>query len=354
MMSKTIQDRKSNHSTSRQGRPRSRTSPLSHHPWLRRKRLPLEEASMIIPFDSVAQGISHKENEKPVQDAACSATRSFAGGEVAIAIVADGHGGEKYLRSAEGAAMAVREAQAVLLEFCGEIYSRPDALGEMRKNVADFVERNLPMLEQKILERWRRKTLAHFRVRPLTDQEADIAEKHHLDTGSEDIAVLYGTTLVAALLTPDFHLSIHIGDGRCVIVEADGRCEAAVPEDEAQGFGLTHSLCGSQALNEFRHAFGTRAISGMVAATDGVVDSFLPESYAAFIVDRLRAGFIADPETTREELKRFLPSLSERGSRDDCAIAGFWRVEDAETPDEAQAPGANPGQAGEPAADAAI
>jgi hypothetical protein len=139
---------------------------------------------------------------------------------------------------------------------------------------------------------------------------------------------IYGTTLVAAMLTPQFWFALQIGDGACVVIAEGGNTKIAIPADESLAFGKTTSLCDTNAAGHFRHSFGFDTILGISVATDGVVDSFLPEKYIDF-TNELRENFIKQPAAAKEkekELQTFLPDLSERGSRDDVAIAGLWRV----------------------------
>jgi hypothetical protein len=97
--------------------------------------------------------------------------------------------------------------------------------------------------------------------------------------------------------------------------------------DDNEGFGVTHSICSSRALEHFKHAFGFNRIQGITVATDGVADSFIPQKYLEFTVN-LRAGFLTAPKTAAAELQeKTMPYISEQGSRDDVVIAGVWHGE---------------------------
>jgi serine/threonine protein phosphatase PrpC len=279
---------------------------------------------MLIGFNACAMGFSHKANDKPCQDAAIhglNREKSFG-----IAVVADGHGGEKYFRSDVGSKLAVATATAVIRELLVSVSTDVD------------LEKNLRLVEQKIIKRWRDKVERHIQRNPWTPAELALCKEKNIDLehlrGRDKLVTIYGTTLVAAAVTDSFWFALQIGDGQCALIDGDGNrddsgteiaenAKVAIPPDEEQGFGLTQSLCASDAADKFRHSFGRGAIGGITVATDGVVDSFLPDAYLKFTI-RLRDNFIRDAKASQTELKGWLPTLSEQGSRDDVAIAGIF------------------------------
>jgi hypothetical protein len=104
--------------------------------------------------------------------------------------------------------------------------------------------------------------------------------------------------------------------------------EPSVPAillDNEQGFGMTRSLCSADAMKYFNSFSDRGNYTGTTVASDGVVDSFDQASgkYLTFN-ETLRKNFTETPEEAREELKRFLPELSRRGSKDDVSIAGIF------------------------------
>jgi hypothetical protein len=282
---------------------------------------------MFIGFHSVTKGANHIEKGTPCQDAAIS----IVGKEypIAMAIAADGHGGEKYFRSDMGSKFAVNATKSVLwYKFCKPVFENQQYSEELNRNKSAFIGKNIPKLEQQIIKKWREYVLGHYAKNPLNEAEIAICKKHQLDAADENVrASFYGSTLLAALIMPGFYFAIQIGDGLCVKIARNGKAAVFVPEDERLGFGETTSLCAADAVNNFRHSIGTGAIAGITVATDGVVDSFEREKYFEFLY-KFRGKCFEAPGGAKEELDAFLPTLSERGSRDDCAIAGVWTRED--------------------------
>jgi serine/threonine protein phosphatase PrpC len=108
---------------------------------------------------------------------------------------------------------------------------------------------------------------------------------------------------------------------------SDGTVEMSVPQDERLGFGVTTSLCDSDAADNFRHYYAKTAegFEAVILCTDGVVDSFTPDSFPRVnqkILDEMKNN----KESAEAQLKEWLPILSERGSQDDASIAGVYAV----------------------------
>jgi serine/threonine protein phosphatase PrpC len=158
----------------------------------------------------------------------------------------------------------------------------------------------------------------------LIDAETEIC---HINNISPDDPAIYGTTLLAALVSDLFWFVIQIGDGLCVVLESQETAFCPIPEDERLAFGRTTSLSDSEAISNFRENYGFCSIMGLTVATDGITDSFEPDKYIQFNKE-LYANFTQFPVKAEEELQEFLPKISERGSRDDVAIAGIFKTKE--------------------------
>ncbi|MDR1891459.1 MAG: protein phosphatase 2C domain-containing protein [Oscillospiraceae bacterium] len=286
---------------------------------------------MFVSFACSKQGSSHIKNNKPCEDSSgCFENKAY---NTHIAIVADGHGGDKYFRSKFGSALAVESAHEVIdrfIEYTGE--NKTGFFDADAKNDPSKTSGNLKKTEEKIVSAWRKKVLQHIQDNPWTDDEKDFCKKHTIvikENDEHQMYSIYGSTLLAAVVTENFWFVLQIGDGACVIIHKNGKAEIAVPDDEEQGFGVTKSLCNTDALENFRHNFGFEKIIGATVVTDGVSDSFPPETYLEFNVIELLQNFVKQPEETKKELQESLPQLSERGSGDDVSIAGIFNQAEA-------------------------
>jgi serine/threonine protein phosphatase PrpC len=279
---------------------------------------------MFIGFKAVEQGLSHKEIDKECQDSAYSFVNKEK--SLGIAVVADGHGSEKHFRSKQGSEFAVYIAKDVISRFykiAAPVLHEFIETGNNKK-AKDFLDKNLPTLEQEIIRQWRSRTIANYKNVSLKEEEQLICNELNINIDNEDdITRMYGTTLIAAFVTNEFWFAIQIGDGLCVMLPQSENPKTAVPGDDRLAFGRTTSLCDTDAAKNFRHNFAFEKILGITVATDGVTDSFETEKYLEFNTE-LRKDFKAFPEQAESELRKFLPELSERGSRDDVAIAGVF------------------------------
>jgi serine/threonine protein phosphatase PrpC len=273
---------------------------------------------MYVGFQAIAQGEMHKEKGLPCQDAV-RRTVSFDS-KVGIAVVADGHGSEKHFRSDVGSSTAVDVAEKAIKEFLKILTKEKGSYRNQSR-----MDGQLQKLEGAIITRWRQGVRAHFDAHPLNDTETHICEEQHIDPADENNRVrMYGTTLIAAMIQKTMWFAIQIGDGKCAILDAAGVPQfPPALEDESLAGGKTTSLCDSNALGNFRHAFDFCTIRGITAASDGVTDSFIPDKYLE-LHRRLYRDFTTNPQNAETELQKSIAVWSSKGSRDDASMAGIF------------------------------
>ena len=275
---------------------------------------------MLITMAERCIGSSHIKQNKPLQDYAAATSdrlRSYA-----YALVADGHGGDKYIRSAKGSELAVRCAVDSINGVLKEI------LWDVTKKKQNLIEKNLKLICIKTSLSWKDAVIADYKANPLKEEEKQFCETINLKVPAtdDDIPVLYGSTLLAAVYLEhlNFWFTIQIGDGKCAVIKND--LSVIFPEElenEKLGFGVTTSLCNKEAANEFRFAYGFEKIAGITVMSDGLADSFDNEKLPGFL-SNVRNNIIVDSDKTVSELKEFMPKLSEQGSGDDISIAGIF------------------------------
>jgi len=278
----------------------------------------------LLKFALKAQGISHIEKDIPCQDSADAVLG--IDNSIGIACVADGHGGNKYFRSDRGSNLAVNIALQSLADFYGSVTKKRTAFLKNNTGSEDIknidMQSGLKQLEANIIYKWRNAVTEDLKNNPLTEAEIEICNDNNIQG---DDPVIYGTTLLAGLVSDCLWFVIHIGDGLCVVLENEEKIYCPIQEDERLAFGRTTSLCDNDSINNFRECYGFSRIIGLTVSTDGMADSFEPEKYLQFNKE-LYEKFSHFPEKTETELKDFLPKISERGSRDDISIAGIFRI----------------------------
>ncbi len=294
------------------------------------------------------QGESHKSNNKPCQDYAYAESTDT----LSMAIVCDGHGGERYFRSQYGAQFATEITKKAICEFVNNMADSTFNLSE-EKSVFDgasftaysattatdeqmesHAHKSLMWLFSSIISQWNVKIAEHAKETDLTDWEiSNVDEKYRsefLINREKDDATFektYGCTLMAYVQTSDYWFAFHIGDGKCVsmrVVNDQLVCEQPIPWDERCFLNKTTSLCDSNALEEFRYCYqgdGNFPLA-MFLSSDGMDDSYgdgynLYNFYIQLFKIIIRNGV----EKAHKELKKSLPIISKMGSKDDMSVA---------------------------------
>lgn len=326
-------------------------------------------------------GASHLRDGKPLQDSAKVLLKKG----YAVFSVADGHGGERYFRSDVGSRLAVEIAERKLSELRQKIEGLKGGQGAINwKAIISAFEQNsapsstpaarrwentISVLKQSIVADWKGAVKKHFDENPFSDEEKQlctslkiplesfaanhenvensVASAHTERTAKNAIEKLYGTTLISCLYIPSLTLTeteksslwiaIQIGDGTCLAKKAGGEIFCPIEEDKNLGFGMTTSLCSSNAAKDFRHNCGFEKLDFICACTDGVQDSFTPDGLRHFVQDIHDNIKTYGAEREQQELEDFFPRLSEQGSGDDVSFAGVF-MHDARQSDVKQLP----------------
>jgi len=314
----------------------------------------IQDMDDILTFCTRAKGSSHLATGRPCQDYGLK----FKKDGLCIAIVCDGHGGEKYVRSDKGAEIAANVAKDSIIEFVskspkelfqgrsGAVTSAPvnnpakDKDGNS-KSVAELTESQLELLGQinsyfkeseknkdveaafrrlfcEIKDNWKAAVVKDVADNPFTEQERE-------RIGQERIEKAYGTTLMAAVRTDDYWFAFQIGDGKILACNRLMQWKEPVPRDCRCFMNMTTSLCDVYSEREFRYAFdGTGFPLSFLLGSDGIEDTFIREDLIHKFYSQLLCVF---DELGSEEAEKLLEShladLSVKGSHDDMSVAAI-------------------------------
>jgi hypothetical protein len=254
-------------------------------------------------FSATCIGASHLKTKTPCQDYSAS----WASGQTAVAAVADGHGNEAHFRSDRGSRFAVDAAIHCIKEFVAQ-----------QKGALSDPSAALTILEKSIIAAWHEKIICDIKANPYN---VDIIDGNMIDP--------YGTTLLAAAITEHYWFAIHIGDGKCVVIDEAYTISQPVPWDDRCFLFETTSLCDEDAIRLFRHYYDETLPLAIFLGSDGVDDSFPingNEEYLGNFYYSLLMNFADEGlKKGKEELQEVLPLLTEKGSGDDISIAGIIR-----------------------------
>lgn len=270
-------------------------------------------------FDVRSIGASHLKSGKPCQDYSFSAY----GDKYAVAIVCDGHGGDKYVRSEIGSKLAAEICSEAIKSLFGKRISNQALIAKFLPKP----EATLQQLASFIIFKWREAVETHFADQPFTPAEFEnLTDKDKASLNKPDGWVsAYGTTLIAAVRTSDFWFGLHIGDGKCVVVSETDDYIQPIPWDDKCFLNATTSLCDEKALERFRVFFSYENLpKAIFVASDGVDDTFgTDEALHGFYKSVIQLFAEKSFDEAKTELQTFLPSLSAKGSQDDISIAGI-------------------------------
>lgn len=293
---------------------------------------------MIQDYHFSCQGESHKVDDKPCQDASFSAVYDDG---LAIAIVCDGHGGERYFRSDVGARMAtevITESIRTFVAnidkslFVGKSYTAQEAITS-----EEVVKKQTPVdiafrqLFSSIIYQWNEKIADHAANTPISDWEQQQVPQKYLDElhTSETFEKLYGCTLMVYAQTPEYWFAFHLGDGKCISFQQDPLWSFPIPWDERCFLNKTTSLCDSNAINEFRYCYEGDGYFPMAVflGSDGMDDSFGEDpNLVNFYIQIVKMLVTEGRDATIASIESDLPQLSKIGSKDDMSVAFIYNL----------------------------
>ena len=284
-------------------------------------------------------GDSHIKTCKPCQDYARSVSNEFC----SMAIVSDGHGGERYFRSNIGSEYAVKITRKAIDEFVKEMNNQEASIFENKafttsesdtEKTNEKINQALRWLFSSIICQWNIAITEHALNNGLTKWELEYVEEKYLtefENKRKEIdstfEKTYGCTLMAYVHTSCYWFAFQIGDGKCVFLTQSNEkieCNKPIPWDERCFLNKTTSLCDSQAIDGFRFCYQGDGNFPMAVflGSDGLDDTYGDEEgLYNFYIELYKLILQKGAKEAKKELKRTLPIISQRGSKDDMSIA---------------------------------
>jgi serine/threonine protein phosphatase PrpC len=278
-----------------------------------------------------ARGSSHVRKNLPNQDA----HQVHIADGVTVAAVADGHGGDRYVRSDRGSRAAVDTAVVVASRWWQQ---RGAALRVDQLATAATAE-----LVPELVAAWRSQVLGDWAANPPTEEENARAGT---DISVEPI-LSYGATLLCVVLSDDVALITQLGDGD-VFAYQSGTLIQPLPDDDRLVAGVTTSLCLESAAADFRvAAIPAAGLDLVIVATDGYGNSFADPDWRERVADDLVRQLAGRPAAALDpNLDSWVADSADAGG-DDVTVAVITRdpaavTSTSSTPAPSAAPAAAP------------
>jgi len=267
-----------------------------------------------IQFAYSVQGYSHILANKVCQDS----SGEYNDDQMSIIVLADGHGGNDYPRTDKGSEFAVKCAINNIKAF---------VLSVEHIDIYNY-EQKLNDLARNILIEWHKCVNEDLSSHPLSETDLERVSQQYRARYTENICKFgsnaYGTTLIAACITPSYWFGMQIGDGKCVTFTQDGIANEPIRDDPKCRGNITTSICDEDAIEEFRFCFENEIPAAIFIGSDGVDDSYpnpsmIHQLYSSVLQICMEHG----EEKMKSELKPYLSTISQKGSGDDISVCGW-------------------------------
>ncbi len=282
----------------------------------------MNRVSQTTLFSNSTIGARHLLQQMTNQDSCQTA----AGQDYQIFAVADGHGATECFRSEIGSRLAV-DVAIKNLELFAQTIKKYDLYSYLsRPKERDELIRSLI---SDIVAQWNQYVYADIKAYPIKEEEYERSQTlSSIYQKGMYLTNIYGSTMIAGLVTPEYIVLFQQGDGTLVVLEEDGTIDDPMPEDDLCIRNLTTSLCDKDAAKRMRYVYMDRKEKdpiAMIAATDGVERSFGDNIHlSAFYAELFYELSELDEEQVGAYLANLLPQISQRGSQDDVTMAGFF------------------------------
>ena len=225
-------------------------------------------------------------------------------------IVCDGHGGNKHFRSQIGAETAINICRDIIPHFAKKIKKKANEKQALKE------------LESNLVTKWREAVSLHLMEHPIIDKELVNCSETDKKEISNDSVIIYGTTIIVAILCKNNLFVFQLGDGNARIITNNG-IERLFKDDATFIMGRTTSLCNREACLNIKDVILPVAnIKCCFISTDGVYNSFSNESFFNTFIEKVFFEVKNnDVHFVINELKEFLPNLTKNGSGDDVSVA---------------------------------
>ncbi len=237
-----------------------------------------------------------------------------------ILAVSDGHGSAAHARSGIGARHAVELFAAHAREFAAMAETDgPDGRRSLSW-LMNFARHTMP---RRLVTEWQQRVREHWQRQYEAEPGGIQAEP-----SEEQKLVLYGATLIGAVLTPQLFAAWQLGDGELTVVDHNDDVFLPLAPAEADLGDDTESLCGREAWRLLRMHWApitdpARMPRLIALSTDGLSKSFASdEGFTQFMTGLDQRLSAVGAEGVQAVLPEWLAKASQHSGDDTTLVAG--------------------------------
>lgn len=259
----------------------------------------------------VVRGADHIKNNKICQDAAGVCEKEH----FSVAVISDGHGGSKYIRSEIGSQFAVEAAIETVCDYMKDF----DRFTVAIKTNPDYM---LNQMERYLITKWMDKIENHHDDVGLASEEQFMIEKEKQKGDKEiDWHSYYGCTVLVAVMAEGYFYGMLVGDGTFCVVYEDGSVSVPI-EDPYSLANMTSSICDKQSKDRFQHYYEDKQPLSITVSSDGLCKSFGSEE--SLMDYHVRLTYMMNTEQVASSLEKNLQNFTQKGSGDDISVAAVF------------------------------
>jgi len=235
--------------------------------------MPMQQ-SLWIPFGCSVIGASHIRKNKENQDSYLPHPgTSLDGKEIpSIIAVSDGHGGNKYIRSASGSKQAVALAAQIARD-----YTEFPLSSTMKKSDLGDTIRHIKI---RCHLSWQKFVDDHYNGNPFTEAEQYFLKENcslkDYTSVMNNHRLAYGCTFLCAIAYEDVVLVLQLGDGDILGLYPNDKVRELIPADSRNFGNETMSLCSLKEADTIAHEvlIGDEIPGLITLTTDGIRNSY--------------------------------------------------------------------------------
>ncbi|TBO60682.1 protein phosphatase 2C domain-containing protein [Streptomyces kasugaensis] len=261
------------------------------------------------------QGVNKQQNQDWY-----TAEGSGTSGAPLILAVSDGHGSATHARSDIGSRYAVELFAVHAREFASLAGTEgPDGRRSLSW-LMNFARHTMP---RRLVAHWQQRVQGHWQRQHEAEPGGTQAEP-----SAEQKLVLYGATLIGAVLTPQLFAAWQLGDGELTVVDHNNEVVLPLAPAEADLGDDTESLCGREAWRLLRMHWApitdpARMPRLIALSTDGLSKSFASdEGFIQFMTGLDQRLSESGAEGVQAVLPEWLTKAAQHSGDDTTLVAG--------------------------------